>query len=90
MMKILETKIQLKIWKKIKKILRGKTVAYKFIEKEIWKLQVYSASANTCLKNSLPQITSYHSIKRKNGETGGYFKKKNLIEKKGLLEKELS
>ena len=90
MMKILATKFQLRVWNKLKKILRGKTVAYKFIEKEIWKIQVYSVSANTCPKNSLSQITSCNSIKRKNGKNGQYFKKKNLIEKKSLLKKESS
>ena len=87
-MKIIGTKFQLKVWNEIKKIPKGKTVSYKYIAQKIGKPLAFRAVANACAKNPLPITIPCHRVIKQNGKLGGYFKKKNSIKKKILLEQE--
>ncbi len=89
-MKIVGTKFQIRVWNEIKKIPKGETVSYRYIAKKIGNPFAYRAVANACSKNPHPIIIPCHRVIKQNGETGGYFKKKDSIEKKILLEQELT
>ena len=87
-MKLKGTKFQLKVWNYLKKIPRGKVKTYSEVAKSIGKPLAVRAVANAVGKNPLaPQIPCHRVIKQ-NGKLGGYFKKKNSIKKKILLEQE--
>tara|TARA_B100001559_G_C16208025_1_gene487515 strand:- start:231 stop:500 length:270 start_codon:yes stop_codon:yes gene_type:complete len=89
-MKIVESKCQLTVWNKIKKVPRRKTVSYKHITKKLRKHRLYRAVANACAKKSLSTIIPCHSVINQNNETGGYFKEQNSNKKKSLLIQELT
>ena len=89
-MKIVGTKFKVRVWNEIKKIPKGETVSYRYITKKIGKPLAYRAVANVCSKNPHPIIIPCHRVIKQNGETEGYFKQKDSIEKKILLEQELT
>ena len=87
-MKIIGTKFKLKVWDEIKKIPEVKRLSYKYIAQKTDKPLAFRALANACAKNPLPITIPCHREIKQNGEFGGYFKKKNSIKKKILLEQE--
>ena len=84
------SKFKLRVWNEIKKVFRGKTVAYKHITKKIINHQLCRAVANACAKNSLSIIIPCHRVIKQKSHTEGYFKKQNSNKKKSLLIQELT
>ena len=90
MKKILKgTEFQIKVWKEISKIPKGKTKSYKEIAIAIGKPKSFRAVANACGKNPYPIEIPCHRVIKSNGELGGYSAKGGLKTKKILLSKEL-
>ncbi len=90
MKKILKgTEFQIKVWKEISKIPKGKTKSYKEIAIAIGKPKSFRAVANACGKNPYPIEIPCHRVIKSNGELGGYSPKGGLKTKKILLSKEL-
>ena len=90
MKKILKgTEFQIKVWKEISKIPKGKTKSYKEIAIAIGKPKSFRAVANACGKNPYPIEIPCHRVIKSNGELGGYSAKGGLKTKKILLSEEL-
>ena len=90
MKKILKgTEFQIKVWKEISKIPKGKTKSYKEIAIAIGKPKSFRAVANACGKNPYPIEIPCHRVIKSNGELGGYSAQGGLKTKKILLSKEL-
>jgi methylated-DNA-[protein]-cysteine S-methyltransferase len=70
--KLKGTKFQIKVWKEILKIPKGKTKSYKEIAAAIGKPKSSRAVANACGKNPYPVEIPCHRVIRSNGEIGGY------------------
>ena len=87
--KLKGTEFQIKVWKEISKIPKGKTKSYKEIAIAIGKPKSFRAVANACGKNPYPIEIPCHRVIKSNGELGGYSGKGGLKTKKILLSKEL-
>ena len=87
--KLIGTEFQIKVWKEISKIPKGKTKSYKEIAIAIGKPKSFRAVANACGKNPYPIEIPCHRVIKSNGELGGYSAKGGLKTKKILLSKEL-
>jgi len=87
-MKIKGTKFQLKVWKEILKIPKGKVTTYKQIAKKIGFPKSSRAVANACGKNPFAPNIPCHRVIRSDGKLGGYSGKGGLYKKKLLLKKE--
>ena len=87
--KLKGTEFQIKVWKEISKIPKGKTKSYKEIAIAIGKPKSFRAVANACGKNPYPIEIPCHRVIKSNGELGGYSAKGGLKTKKILLSKEL-
>ena len=87
-MKIKATKFQLKVWKEILKIPKGKVTTYKNIAKKIGFPNSSRAVANACGKNPFAPNIPCHRVIRSDGKLGGYSGKGGLYKKKLLLKKE--
>ena len=87
--KLKGTEFQIKVWKEISKIPKGKTKSYKEIAIAIGKPKSFRAVANACGKNPYPIEIPCHRVIKSNGELGGYSAKGGLETKKILLSKEL-
>ena len=82
------TKFQLKVWRFLKKIPRGKIKTYSEIAKAIGKPNSFRAVANAVAKNPFPPTIPCHRVVRADGSLGGYSGKGGLKTKKKLLKKE--
>tara|TARA_B100001175_G_C19109428_1_gene448961 strand:+ start:93 stop:368 length:276 start_codon:yes stop_codon:yes gene_type:complete len=82
------TKFQLKVWRFLQKIPRGKIKTYSEIAKAIGKPKSFRAVANAVAKNPFPPTIPCHRVVRANGTLGGYSGKGGLKTKKKLLKKE--
>ena len=82
------TKFQLKVWRFLQKIPRGKIKTYSEIAKAIGKPNSFRAVANAVAKNPFPPTIPCHRGVRANGTLGGYSGKGGLKTKKKLLKKE--
>tara|TARA_B100001559_G_scaffold291902_1_gene271957 strand:+ start:514 stop:789 length:276 start_codon:yes stop_codon:yes gene_type:complete len=82
------TKFQLKVWRFLQKIPRGKIKTYSEIAKAIGKPKSFRAVANAVAKNPFPPTIPCHRVVRANGSLGGYSGKGGLKTKKKLLKKE--
>tara|TARA_B100000579_G_scaffold431059_1_gene445504 strand:+ start:532 stop:807 length:276 start_codon:yes stop_codon:yes gene_type:complete len=82
------TKFQLKVWRFLQKIPRGKIKTYSEIAKAIGKPNSFRAVANAVAKNPFPPTIPCHRVVRANGALGGYSGKGGLKTKKKLLKKE--
>tara|TARA_B100001769_G_C21940541_1_gene506699 strand:+ start:514 stop:789 length:276 start_codon:yes stop_codon:yes gene_type:complete len=82
------TKFQLKVWRFLQKIPRGKIKTYSEIAKAIGKPNSFRAVANAVAKNPFPPTIPCHRVVRANGSLGGYSGKGGLKTKKKLLKKE--
>ena len=84
-MDLVGTDFQIKVWKEIKKIPKGKVKTYKELAKAIAKPTASSAVANACGKNPYPVIIPCHRVIRSDGKMGGYSGKGGTKMKKNLL-----
>ena len=87
--KLKGTNFQIKVWKEIAKIPKGKTKSYKEIAIAIGRPNSSRAVANACGKNPYPIEIPCHRVIKSNGELGGYSGKGGVKVKKILLSKEL-
>jgi methylated-DNA-[protein]-cysteine S-methyltransferase len=87
-MDLVGTDFQIKVWKEIKKIPKGKVKTYKELAKAIAKPNASRAVANACGKNPYPVIIPCHRVIRSDGKMGGYSGKGGTKMKKNLLKKE--
>ena len=84
-MKLIGTPFQIKVWKEITNIPKGKTKTYKEIAINIGHPNSARAVANACGKNPLPIIRPCHRVICSNGEIGGYSTNGGPKLKKALL-----
>lgn len=87
-MKLEGTKFQIKVWKVISKIPKGRTQTYKEIAKLIGKPKASRAVANACGQNPYLIKIPCHRVIRSDGNIGGYSGKGGMREKKRLLKNE--
>ena len=87
--KLKGTNFQIKVWKEIAKIPKGKTKSYKEIAIAIGRPKSSRAVANACGRNPYPIEIPCHRVIKSNGEIGGYSGKGGVKVKKILLSKEL-
>ena len=84
------TKFQIKVWKYLKTIPKGKVKTYKQVAIAINKPKSARAVANACGKNPLPIIRPCHRVICSIGEIGGYSINGGVTLKKALLKCESS
>tara|TARA_B100001063_G_scaffold243568_1_gene274515 strand:+ start:522 stop:797 length:276 start_codon:yes stop_codon:yes gene_type:complete len=82
------TKFQLKVWRYLMKIPKGKTKTYLEIAKAIGKPSAFRAVANAVGKNPFPPKIPCHRVIRSDGSMGGYSGKGGIKKKKNLLQSE--
>ena len=82
------TSFQLKVWKYLKKIPRGRVKTYTQVAKGIGKPLAVRAVANAIGKNPYAPIIPCHRVIRSDGSLGGYSGKGGIKTKKLLLKKE--
>ena len=82
------TKFQLKVWKYLKTIPKGKIRTYKQVAAAINSPKSARAVANACAKNPYPPSIPCHRVIRSDGKLGGYSGPGGLKTKKKLLKKE--
>ena len=82
------TKFQLKVWKYLSKIPKGKVKTYKQVAIAIKSPKSVRAVANACAKNPYAPKIPCHRVIRSDGGLGGYSGKGGVKTKKNLLKKE--
>ena len=82
------TKFQLKVWKYLLNIPRGKVKTYKEVAIGIKSPKSARAVANACGKNPYAPKVPCHRVIRSDGKLGGYSGKGGIKMKKTLLKKE--
>ena len=82
------TKFQIKVWKFLKKIPKGKVKTYKQVAIGIKKPKSARAVANACGKNPYAPQIPCHRVIRSDGGLGGYSGKGGVKTKKKLLKLE--
>ena len=82
------TSFQIKVWKEISKIPKGKVSTYKELAKSIGRPNSSRAVANACGKNPFPIRIPCHRVIRSDGSLGGYSGKGGIRTKKSLLKEE--
>ena len=87
-MKLAGTTFQIKIWKYLSKIPRGKLKTYSQVAKAIGKPLAVRAVANAIGRNPYPPKIPCHRVIRSDGTLGGYSGKGGIKKKKMLLKKE--
>ena len=87
-MKLIGTPFQIKVWKEITKIPKGKTKTYKEIAINIGHPNSARAVANACGSNPNPITVPCHRVIRTDGKIGGYSGPGGINKKIKLLEKE--
>ena len=87
-MKLKGTKFQLKVWKYLKTIPKGKVKTYLDVAKGIGKPRAFRAVANAVGKNPYPPKIPCHRVIRSDGSLGGYSGKGGLSKKRDLLKSE--
>ncbi len=87
-MKLIGTSFQIKVWKEIIKIQKGKTKTYKEIAINIGHPNSSRAVANACGKNPYPGTIPCHRVIRSDGKIGGYSGPGGETQKKKLLQEE--
>ena len=79
------TKFQLKVWRYLMKIPKGKTKTYLEVAKAIGKPSAFRAVANAVGKNPFPPKIPCHRVIRSDGSMGGYSGKGGIKKKLKLL-----
>ena len=82
------TKFQIKVWKYLKKIPKGKVKTYKEVAIGIKNPKSARAVANACAKNPYPPIIPCHRVIRSDGSLGGYSGRGGIKKKLRLLRSE--
>ena len=82
------TKFQIKVWKYLIKIPKGKVKTYKEVAIAINKPKSARAVANACAKNPYAPKVPCHRVIRSDGKLGGYSAAGGTKTKKKLLKKE--
>ena len=82
------TKFQLKVWKYLKTIPKGKVKTYKQVAIGIKSPKSARAVANACAKNPYAPKIPCHRVIRSDGSLGGYSGKGGVKTKKRLLKRE--
>ena len=82
------TKFQIKVWKYLKTIPKGKVKTYKQVAIAINSPKSARAVANACAKNPYAPIVPCHRIIRSDGSIGGFSGQGGIKAKKKLLKKE--
>ena len=82
------SKFQVKVWKEIKKIPKGKITTYKQIAKKIGCSRASRAVANACGKNPYPPLIPCHRVVKSDYTIGGYSGIGGIKAKIKLLKKE--
>ena len=84
------TKFQIKVWKYLKRIPKGKVKTYKQVAKGINNHRSARAVANACAKNPYAPKIPCHRVIRTDGTLGGYSGKGGIKAKINLLKAEKS
>ena len=84
------TKFQLKVWKYLKTIPKGKVKTYKQVAIGIKSPKSARAVANACAKNPYAPKIPCHRVIRSDGSLGGYSGLGGIKTKRNLLQKEIS
>tara|TARA_Y100001970_G_C14014744_1_gene740324 strand:- start:671 stop:952 length:282 start_codon:yes stop_codon:yes gene_type:complete len=82
------TPFQLKVWKYIKSIPKGRIITYKQLAKAIKMPKATRAVANACAKNPYAPIIPCHRVIRSDGSLGGYSGPGGIRQKIKLLRSE--
>jgi methylated-DNA-[protein]-cysteine S-methyltransferase len=82
------TKFQIKVWKYLKSIAKGKVKTYKEVAIAINKPKAARAVANACAKNPYAPNVPCHRVIRSDGSLGGFSAPGGTKAKKKLLKKE--
>ena len=82
------TKFQLKVWKYLKKIPKGKVKTYKQVAIGIKSPKSARAVANACSKNPYAPKIPCHRVIRSDGAIGGYSVRGGIKQKIKLLRSE--
>ena len=82
------TKFQIKVWKYLKTIPKGKVKTYKQVAIGINRPKSARAVANACAKNPYAPEIPCHRVIRSDGALGGYSSPGGTKTKKKLLKKE--
>ena len=82
------TKFQLRVWKYLKTIQKGRVKTYKQVAIGINRPKSARAVANACAKNPCAPKIPCHRVIRTDGALGGYSGKGGIKTKKRLLERE--
>jgi methylated-DNA-[protein]-cysteine S-methyltransferase len=88
MNKLTGTPFQLKVWKYLKKIPKGRVKTYSQVAKAIGKLKAVRAVANAIGKNPYPPSIPCHRVIRSDGSLGGYSGSGGIKQKLKLLRSE--
>ena len=87
-MKLKGTKFQLKVWRYLKTIPKGKVKTYLDVAKSIGKPRAFRAVGNAVGKNPYPLKIPCHRVIRSDGSLGGYSGKGGISKKRQLLKTE--
>ena len=87
-MTIRGTKFQIKVWKYLKTIPKGKVKTYKQVAIGIKSPQSARAVANACAKNPYAPKIPCHRVIRSDGSLGGYSGRGGIMQKLKLLRSE--
>ena len=82
------SKFQLKVWKYLQKIPKGKVKTYKQVAIAIKRPKSARAVANACAKNPYAPKIPCHRVIRSDGALGGYSGKGGIKQKLRLLRSE--
>ena len=82
------SKFQIKVWKYLKKIPKGKVKTYKQVAIGIKSPKSARAVANACAKNPYAPKIPCHRVIRSNGALGGYSGRGGIRQKLKLLRSE--
>ena len=85
MTKLSGTNFQLKVWKYLQGIPKGRVKSYLEVAKAIGKPKAFRAVANAVGKNPYPPKIPCHRVIRSDGSLGGYSGKGGIKEKRRLL-----
>ena len=83
------TEFQIRVWKAIRNIPKGKIKTYKELAIIIGRPKAARAIANACGKNPYPIKIPCHRVIRSDGTLGGYSTPGGIAAKRRLLKEEL-
>ena len=82
------TPFQIKVWKYLRSIPKGKIITYKLLAKAIKMPRATRAVANACAKNPYAPKIPCHRVIRSDGSLGGYSGPGGMKQKIKLLRSE--